>query len=88
MKSFREQQKDKENAMTQSNTELGQTVASLAAMNESDLTALLMGEAAKAKREGTLDRESMRAFYEQMAPMLTPDQRKKMADLLALIGGE
>ena len=89
MKSFRELQQDKKNAQNapsdQKESAGKQSVESLMGKSESELTELLMREAAKAKAEGTLSEDTLRAFAEQAAPLLTPEQRAKMEALLRLI---
>lgn len=87
MKSFREQREDKRNnaAPQGAPADAAKSVEDLAKMNEGDLTSLLMQEAARAKADGTLNADTLRTFYDQMAPMLTPEQRDKMKALLSMI---
>ena len=99
MKSFREQQNDHNTPGTGGVTEdapaytegsqqdLAQQAAALAGLNEQQLTARLMAEAANARAQGNLNDDALQAFYNQMAPMLTPEQSDKMAQLIALIKG-
>ena len=79
MRSFREQQQDKD-------TSSADAVGSLAGKSEAELMAMLSAEAAKARAAGTLDADSIRAFYDSVAPMLTPEQRDKMRALLSMLG--
>ena len=81
MKSFREQRQ----AQTERNNGVTADVEALSHMSESDLRALLQQEAAKARANGTLTTDTLRSFYDQMAPMLSEDQRQKMRELLSLI---
>lgn len=61
------------------------TAERLASMNQEDLTKLLMQQAAEARRNGTLNEDTLRTFYDQMAPMLNEEQRQKLSQLIALI---
>ena len=80
MKSFREQQRDND-ASTPADA-----IGTLAGKSEAELMAMLSAEAAKARAAGTLDADSIRAFYDSVAPMLTPEQRDKMRALLSMLG--
>ena len=82
MKSFREQRKEDANAKNDS----AKTIEGLAGMSENELTALLTTEAAKAKANGTLNADTLRAFWNQMAPMLNEEQQKKLAEFMKIIG--
>lgn len=84
MKSFREQQEDRANGGN-NQTDAAQTIEGLAGMSESQLTALLASEAAKAKQNGTLNADTLRTFWDQMAPMLSEEQREKLKGLLDMI---
>ena len=88
MKSFREQKAAESTKPADATATTAHTLLDLAGMSQEQLTALLTAEAAKAKRDGTLNADTLRAFSDQMAPMLTEEQRAKMAALLSMIGGE
>ena len=85
MKSFREQRVNKEN-IGQNSVNAKEALDGLAGMDEGQLTSLLAKEAAKAKANGTLNADTLRAFWDQMAPMLNEEQRKKLQELMKMIG--
>jgi len=85
MKSFKEQQRDKDNAYSQDMGNASETLESLSGMSEGQLTALLASEAAKAKANGTLNADTLRDFWNQMAPMLNEEQREKLKELIKII---
>lgn len=78
MKSFREQQADQ-------NDNKPKSLDELSAKSPDELYATLLAEAHKAKANGTLNGDTLQAFYDQMAPMLSPEQRDKMAALINAI---
>lgn len=83
MKSFRAQHPQGDRAPD--TADAPHTVESLAQMSDSELQALLVSEFNKAKAEGTMDNDTLSAFFAQIAPMLTPEQREKMQRLLTLL---
>ena len=50
--------------------------------SESELYAELLETAAKGKRDGTLNDESIKAFEEIIGPMLNDEQKQKLAKIL------
>ncbi len=51
-------------------------------MSEEDLLSRFFAQANKEKANGTLDKNALENFYQQASPMLTPEQRAKMRDLI------
>ena len=51
-------------------------------MNESQLYDELFKEVVKGKQNGTLTREGLMNFYNTVTPMLNPEQRKKLDDII------
>ena len=55
--------------------------------SESELYAELLETAAKSKRDGTLNEESISAFEQTVEPMLNEAQKAKLKELLEKIRG-
>lgn len=51
-------------------------------MNESELMSEMIKVAATSKANGTLNDAELENFYNQMSPMLTAEQRKKLKALI------
>lgn len=86
MRSFREQRQAEKVEKTDEEQPSGeQTINKLQGMSEAELMATLRTEAAKAKAAGTMDNATLQAFYDQAAPLLTAEQRDKLAHLITMI---
>ena len=60
-------------------------VQQLGQMDQQQLTQTLFSAAQQAKQQGTLDAQSLQAFYAAMAPNLTPQQQQTMQQLISQI---
>ncbi len=57
----------------------------LGQMDQQQLTQTLFSAAQQAKQQGTLNAQSLQAFYTAMAPNLTPQQQQTMQQLISQI---
>ena len=53
--------------------------------SEDELIASIVAVAAKKREEGTLSDRELDAFYQMLLPSVTPDQKKKLDEVMAML---
>ena len=83
MKSFaRGRKKDeKKTADAVGREDLEKTVEELGKKSESELMSELMNEVERGRSDGSFSNEALSEFMGKVAPMLTPEQQKRMQEI-------
>lgn len=79
----------KNNKKTDAKTEkmLRSLIKDYEGRSEDELIASIVAVAAKKREEGTLTDNELDAFYRMLLPSVTPEQKKKLDQVMALLKG-
>ena len=87
MKSFARGKKktsaERQNVKEMNREELEKTVGELGKKSESELMSELMSEVRRGRNDGSFTPEALDEFVKQVAPMLTPEQQRRMERITA-----
>ncbi len=67
---------------TNGDTNIMDAIGNYSKMSEEELLTQFVEEANREKKNGTFDKSALENFYSTASPMLTPEQRAKMRDLI------
>ena len=85
LKSFQNSRPENRTNAETKKDDLRKTAEEYAQKSDADLLTEIMNVASKGKKDGTLSDEELRSFAQNVAPMLTGEQRERLQSVLEMI---